>query len=342
MDAAAVIPSEVRNEERESKTEIAVVQASPLLSVVVPVFNGSSNIESTLNKIKSQIEKLDTVVSKLAEDEDQRAPLVNTGRNIIGNASAALLLDQYLSSTAATALASGLNTLDNSQKEKSHSSTPWYEIVVVNDGSKDATRSIVRRMTSADSTIRLISYSVNMGKGYAVKQGVLHSRGKYVMFLDGDGEINTELLARFLEQMAGADLVIGSKYHPQSVVNTPISRRFWSKCFQVFVRLMLKTNVSDTQVGLKMGKGDAFRKIFQQVVVRRYAFDVEMLTIASILGLKVAELPVQINQAKPFSSKEIVRMGLDVMGIAFRSRVINWYQKNMGRERPYYNPLMFA
>lgn len=342
MEAAAVIPSEVRNEELLESEEMTVVQTSPLLSVVVPVFNGSSNIESTLNKIKSQIEKLDTVVSKLAEDEDQRAPLVNSGRNIIENASAALLLDQYLSSTAATALPSGLNKLDNTQKEKSCSSTPWYEIVVVNDGSKDATRSIVRRMASADSTIRLISYSVNMGKGYAVKQGVLHSRGKYVMFLDADGEISTEVLATYLELLASADIVIGSKYHPQSIVKAPFSRRFLSKCFQLFVRLMLKTKVSDTQVGLKMGKGDAFRKIFQKVVVRRYAFDVEMLTVASILGLKVAELPVQINLDKPFSSKEIVRTGLDVIGIAFRLRVINWYQKNMGRQRPYYNSLMFA
>jgi hypothetical protein len=105
---------------------------------------------------------------------------------------------------------------------------------------------------------------------------------------------------------------------------------------------MLSTNVTDTQVGLKVGKGDTFRKIFQRVVVNRYAFDAEMLTVARILGAKVEELPVKIDLEKSFKKKEIVRMAIDVLAIAFRSRVIKWYQKNMGKQRPFYAPLTFA
>lgn len=321
----------------------ALVEPSPLLSVVVPVYNGSSKIEDMLATLKLHVEKLGPVVGKLGEQEKQKSPLVNTGRKLVENASAAVILDQYLSLHPNDALASGLLEIAKGKAgNKDGTDQGWYEIIVVNDGSKDSTKAVVEEITSIDQSIRLISYSINMGKGYAVRQGVLHSRGKYVMFLDGDGEISSEVLAKYLERMSSADIVIGSKYHPESVVRTPGSRRFLSKGFQMFVRLMLKTGVSDTQVGLKVGKGDAFRKIFQKVLVKRYAFDAEMLTVAGMLGLKVEELPVNIDLERSFKKKEILRMAIDVLGIAFRSRIIRWYQKNMERQRPYYRPLAFA
>src|SRR5437870_7530540 len=296
------------------REEIAISVNSPLLSIVVPVFNGSKKIEIALQRLKDKIEKLESVVAKL---EGQ----------------------------------GGLTTVFSKTEEARYyqdppysivSRLPWYEIIVVNDGSTDGTRNIVSRISSFDETIRLISYSINMGKGYAIKQGVLHSRGKYVMFLDGDGEISTDVLSKYLEHMATADIVIASKYHPLSVVNVPTSRRFLSKCFHLFVKLMLGIKVSDTQVGLKAGKGDRFRKIFQRVMVKRYAFDAEMLAVAGIMGLKVDELPVQIDLDKSFKKKEIVKMALDILGVAFRLRVVKWYQNNMEKQRPHYRALMFA
>jgi dolichol-phosphate mannosyltransferase len=324
----------------------ARVEPSPLLSIVVPVYNGDSKIEAMLARLKLHIEKLGPMVGNLDEQEKQRSPLVNSGRKLVENASAAMILDQYLSLHPSDALASGLLEIakgDTGQDGPTGASDqPWYEIIVVNDGSKDSTKSVLEGISAIDATIRLISYSINMGKGYAVRQGVLHSRGKYVMFLDGDGEISSEVLAKYMERMTSADIVIGSKYHPESVVRTPGLRRFFSKGFQLFVRLMLKTGVSDTQVGLKVGKGDAFRKIFQKVLVKRYAFDAEMLTVAGMLDLKVDELPVNIELEKSFKKKEIIRMAIDVLGIAFRSRIIKWYQKNMENQRPYYSPLAFV
>jgi len=162
------------------------------------------------------------------------------------------------------------------------------------------------------------------------------------MFLDGDGEISTDVLSKYLDHMATADIVIASKYHPLSVVNVPTSRRFLSKCFHLFVKLMLGIKVSDTQVGLKAGNGDRFRKIFQRVMVKRYAFDAEMLAVAGIMGLKVDELPVNIDLDKSFKKKEIVKMALDILGVAFRLRVVKWYQNNMEKQRPYYRALMLA
>ena len=296
------------------REEIAISVNSPLLSIVVPVFNGSKKIEIALQRLKDKIEKLESVVAKL---EGQ----------------------------------GGLTTVFSKTEEARYyqdppysivSRLPWYEIIVVNDGSTDGTRNIVSRISSFDETIRLISYSINMGKGYAIKQGVLHSRGKYVMFLDGDGEISTDVLSKYLEHMATVDIVIASKYHPLSVVNVPTSRRFLSKCFHLFVKLMLGIKVSDTQVGLKAGNGDRFRKIFQRVMVKRYAFDAEMLAVAGIMGLKVDELPVNIDLDKSFKKKEIVKMALDILGVAFRLRVVKWYQNNMEKQRPYYRALMLA
>lgn len=339
-----IIPLEIENGAAGSAGLEAIFEPSPLLSIVVPVYNGSSKIEPMLAKLKLHIEKLGPLVGKLEEQEKQRSPLVNSGRKLVENASAAMILDQYLSLHPNDALTSGL--LEIAKGEAGHEDglvdQGWYEIIVVNDGSKDSTKSVVEGIASIDQTIKLISYSINMGKGYAVTQGVLHSRGKYVMFLDGDGEISADVLARYLERMSNADIAIGSKYHPMSIINTPSSRRFFSKGFQLFVRLMLKTGVSDTQVGLKVGKGDVFRKIFQKVLVKRYAFDAEMLTVAGMLDLKVDELPVNIDLEKSFKKKEIIRMAVDVLGIAFRSRIIKWYQKNMENQRPYYRPLAFA
>jgi glycosyltransferase involved in cell wall biosynthesis len=345
--------TEVRKE-----TESAVPVHSPILSIVVPVYNGSKKIEFTLQKLKDQIENLDSVLVKLeVQGPKQQTSFVYTGRSVIENAGAAMVLDDYLS-THSTEIPYGIETgddnaglLSKSGEARIHfgndsnslsSPSHWYEIIVVNDGSKDETRAIVDEISSADETIRLISYSTNMGKGYAIKQGVLHSQGKYVIFMDGDGEISTDVLSKYLEQMKSADIVIGSKYHPESVVTVPGSRRFFSKCFHLFVKVMLGIKVSDTQVGLKAGKGDTFRKIFDRVLVKRYAFDAEMLAVAGILGLKVVELPVKIDLDKSFKKKEIVKMAIDVLGIAYRLRVIKWYQKNMERNRPSYRAVMFA
>ncbi len=312
----------------------------PLLSIIVPVYNGSKKVESTLQQIKTQVEGIHSLVYKLdSKTEGLEESLVHTGRKIIENAGAAMLLDGYLSRNYKNIP----SVVGLSGKEISFPHTSaWYEIIVVNDGSKDDTRNIVQSISSADMTFRLISYSTNMGKGYAIRQGVLHSRGKYVMFLDGDGDISAEVLSKYVERMTTADIVIGSKYHPLSVISVPASRKFFSKCFHLFVKVMLGVKVSDTQVGLKAGNGDAFRRIFQRVMVKRYAFDAEMIAVADILCLRIVELPVNIELEKSFKKKEIVKMAIDVLGVAFRLKVIRWYQKNIGKQRPSYRSLLFA
>jgi glycosyltransferase involved in cell wall biosynthesis len=205
----------------------------------------------------------------------------------------------------------------------------WYEIIVVNDGSTDDTGKVLENLALSERNIREISYDLNMGKGYAIRKGILESRGDYVIFMDGDGDIDAGLLASYLHKLKDADIVIASKYHPESVVQVPKSRRFLSRCFNVFVKAVVSLKVSDTQVGLKAGRGEAFRRIFDSVLVKRYAFDVEMLAVAQLLRLEVVEMPVKIHLDARFKKKEIVRMFLDVLGIVYRLKFSKHYEKNV-------------
>lgn len=204
-----------------------------------------------------------------------------------------------------------------------------FEVIIVNDGSTDDTCDTVASLTNQYSNLKAISYPNNKGKGYAVKKGVLESSGSYVLFIDGDGDMDAGTIENCLIQLRGADLVIGSKYHANSIVCVPLARRILSKSFHLFVKATLRIDASDTQVGLKAGRADAFKKIFRILMVKRYAFDVEMLTVASLLGFRIAEVPVNIRVSRAFKTREILKMGLDVLAIMYRIRIKKWYQARL-------------
>ena len=117
----------------------------------------------------------------------------------------------------------------------------------------------------------------NKGKGHAVKMGVLNSKGDVVSFLDGDLDISPAQIKNYIRELEGCDLVIASKAHPLSIITAPFVRKMLSKMFSILVRVAVGINIKDTQSGLKIGNGNALRKIFNVMLVKRYAFDVEML-----------------------------------------------------------------
>jgi dolichol-phosphate mannosyltransferase len=209
-----------------------------------------------------------------------------------------------------------------------------YELIVVNDGSTDSTLTILKDIAMTDEHVRIISYTPNRGKGYAVRQGVLNSQGDAVIFLDGDLDISPDLIKDYVERLSTYDLVIASKNHPESNVRIPRSRAFLSRAFNLLIKVTLGIAQTDTQAGFKVGKGDIMRKIFRNVSVNRYAFDVEFLAIASILHLRVQEMPVIMNIDRKFKIKEIVNMFLDVTRIWYKYRIAHRYQH---RYRTYLN-----
>jgi dolichol-phosphate mannosyltransferase len=211
-------------------------------------------------------------------------------------------------------------------KEVLQSTTQSYEIVVINDGSYDNTLEVLRREEKSDLHIRVISYMPNRGKGHAVKTGVMQSSGDLVIFADGDLDISLSAIKDYVKELENCDLVIASKRHPLSKVNAPLSRKFLSMAFNLLVRTAIGIRIKDTQAGLKAGKGDALRTIFGALVVKRYAFDVELLTIATSLNLIIKEMPIDITLDHKFKVRDIVKMLIDIAAIWYRYRIKHRYR----------------
>ncbi len=204
-----------------------------------------------------------------------------------------------------------------------------YELVVVNDGSRDETLEVLRKEQAMDPRVRVLSYDINMGKGYAVKTGIVETKGELVMFTDGDLDISPNIISEYIRQLEDCDLVIASKRHPLSKYDAPASRKFLSRAFNLVVRVLTGIKIKDTQAGLKAGNGPALRAIFKLMLVKRYAFDVELLTIASLLKMQIREMPVEIDLDRKFKVRDIARMFVDVLAISYRHRMKRWYQKQL-------------
>jgi len=207
-----------------------------------------------------------------------------------------------------------------------------YEIIIINDGSSDDTDNILKEYQE-QYNFNIISYKKNMGKGFAVKSGILRSTGKNIMFLDGDLDISINTLHTYFNELKTHDVVIASKRHPDSEIISSFKRNFLSKCFNLFVTLFTGINVSDTQSGLKAGNGQYLRFIFKHLSVKRYAFDVEFLAMASLLDLKIKELPIHLQLTGDFKLRDIFKMFMDILGVSYRLKVSHWYQKKLSTFR---------
>ena len=202
-----------------------------------------------------------------------------------------------------------------------------YEILVVDDGSLDSTLAKARKYAGKNGHVRVLSYSENAGKGHAVKTGFMNANGNVVVFADSDMEIDLTVISEYLVALKYGDIVIASKKHSESKVDVPVSRRILSEAFNSLVRIFTGLPIRDTQSGLKAMKKDAFIDIFPKLAVKRYAFDVELLAVANLYGLKVVEMPVNIKLDAKFKPKQMMHMFIDLLGIAWRLRITHWYQR---------------
>ena len=204
-----------------------------------------------------------------------------------------------------------------------------FEIILVSDGSKDSTVEEAKKVR--DPRIKMYHYNRNRGKGFALKYGFKKSSGEKIIFLDGDSQIPSSQLSLYLSYMnsTDADIVIGSKRHPQSVVNYPTKRVLLSYGYQLLNKLLFNLNVTDTQVGLKLFKREVLEHILPKVLVKKYAFDLELLVNANYYGYKIQEAPVLINFSldSKINKRQILRMFIDTMAIFYRLRILNYYQR---------------
>lgn len=200
-----------------------------------------------------------------------------------------------------------------------------YELIVVDDGSKDETRKKAINCANNKSHIRVVSYRKNMGKGHAIKTGFMHTLGNFVIFMDSDLDVEPGCIVRYIKALKYGDLAIASKWHPESNIKVPLVRKLLGHSFNVLVRLLTGLKVNDTQTGLKAVRRDALKKFFHKLAINRYAFDVELLVVANISGLKIVELPVNLRINRLFYIKDALGMFFDLLRIAYRLKISKSY-----------------
>jgi glycosyltransferase involved in cell wall biosynthesis len=206
------------------------------------------------------------------------------------------------------------------------------EVIVVSDGSLDDTgeRLLAAR---ADAGIRVIHYDRNLGKGYAVKAGAIASHGEWVALVDSDLDLDPASIPMYLEvaRREQLDFAIGSKRHPDSAVQYPRSRHVASWCYQQLNRVLFGLDVRDTQVGLKVFSRRVVDEVMPLLLVKQFAFDVELLAVATALGLgRVKELPVRLDYrftGSALRSATVVSALLDTAAIFYRLRILRTYQR---------------
>lgn len=199
-----------------------------------------------------------------------------------------------------------------------------YEIIVVDDGSRDATVQVAEKYRSVEPKLRLVKNPKNMGKGYAVRNGMLNGRGKYLLFTDSDLSTPITEFDSFLPELEkGYDVVIGSRALAESdiKIRQPLYRVLMGKVFNLIVRTMFWTSIRDTQCGFKCFSSRAAQAVFPKQEVWGFGFDVEVLFIARKLGFKILEFPVEWSDSpdtRVSPIRDSLRMFLELLKIRWK------------------------
>jgi len=207
-----------------------------------------------------------------------------------------------------------------------------YEIIVVNDGSKDRTAEVVRGLQSQIANLKLIDNEKNKGKGGVVKQGMLNARGEYRLFSDADNSTSVDQVEKMWPWFEkGFDVVIGSRDVKGAVLNPPqpwFRKVLLGDSFKLIRKIIIGLwGIEDTQCGFKAFTAQAAEDIFSKAKIERFAFDVEGLVLAKKLGYKIKEIP--IHWANDLESKvkfqSIFKMFFDMLKIK-RDLILGRYE----------------
>lgn len=207
-----------------------------------------------------------------------------------------------------------------------------HEIVVVDDGSHDKTLKHAKELGKRFSNVKAVGYDKNIGKGYAIKYGFNYSQGEYVAFLDADLDLHPNHfndLFKYLEHH-DADVVIGSKRHPESQINYPWHRKLISNTYYRMIKLLFRFPFNDTQTGIKLFRHEVLDQILPKIEVHKYAFDLEILANAYYFDYKIIEIPVNLDFKRPIGRiriKDIYHVFLDTLGIYYRLKIRKLHKK---------------
>ncbi len=178
----------------------------------------------------------------------------------------------------------------------------FHEVIVVDDGSLDATAAVVEEYRKSHAAVRLLRNPGNRGKGYAVRHGMLEAGGEWILYTDADLSTPIEEFAKLFaaasEQDAG--IAIGSRAIDRSLVEVhqPLLREYSGRFFNLVMRIVTGLPFRDTQCGFKLYRADAAKQVFSRQEQDGFSFDVEDLVIAAKLGLRALEVPVRWANAE--------------------------------------------
>jgi len=212
-----------------------------------------------------------------------------------------------------------------------------YEIICVVDGNVDKTWQKAQKVSDIYPNVKVVGYSMNMGKGHAVRFGMAKSKGDIIGFIDAGLELDPNCLSMLLEHFEWykADIMVGSKRHPASKVIYPWQRKVLSFGYQMVVRILFGLKVRDTQVGMKFYRREVLEKVLPRVLIKAFAFDVEILSVANYLGFKrIFEAPVELNMKfkggfSTIASKGFIKIAWlmlwDTAAVFYRLRILHYY-----------------
>ncbi len=220
---------------------------------------------------------------------------------------------------------------------KALDSSRWsFEIIPVIDGFVD--RSYENALKIKYPEVKVVGYKTNRGKGYAVRYGMAQATGDYIAFIDAGMDINPNGISLILEHMEWyrADIIVGSKRHPASKVKYSALRRIYSFCYQMLVFLLFRLKIRDTQVGLKVYRREVLERVLPRLVVKTFAFDIELLAVSNRLGFtRLYEAPVEValdfssssfNLRKPmFLDPQIRNILYDTIAVFYRMHFLKYY-----------------
>lgn len=201
-----------------------------------------------------------------------------------------------------------------------------HEIIVVDDGSRDGTYDEARKVPDVIVKRNMQNY----GKGRALKKGVRFATGDYIVFLDADMDLHPGQINTFFDIMKldDADVVIGSKMHPNSKVAYPLHRKVVSLIYYVILWFLFDLPIKDTQTGLKLFKAKVIKRVFPKILIKRFAYDIELLAIAHRMGYKITDAPVIINSQSRWpvvGLRPIYDTWWDTMAVWYRMYILHWY-----------------
>jgi glycosyltransferase involved in cell wall biosynthesis len=180
-----------------------------------------------------------------------------------------------------------------------------FELICVVDGLEDNTFGKASNYAKKNSKVLLLCSHTNRGKGHAVRLGINKAKGEYIIFIDSGGDIDPKGIKIVFDKLVNQkqDVVVGSKYLPDSIVHYAPLRKLYSQSFRLLVRLLFNLKISDSQVGLKGFSKKVIRSVLDKLVIDGFAFDVEILAvIRRVPGIKIAEVPIVVRKVDATNS----------------------------------------